>query len=163
MKAQVGAAAIRQGGAKLTVVFQAEGKAGAATSSAPLEIDGRKLRLLIVEDDALIAMDLAVSVTDLGGHVVSVAVTARDAMRLVDELSPDVILMDVRLRGEPDGIEAAQIIQSRHGLAIVFVTGNSDAATMQRMRQLADAEIILKPVLINELRDAILRAARPHQ
>ena len=159
MQLHAGAAAMRPGGARLSVVFQAEGKAGGASSSAPLEVEGRKLRLLVVEDDALIAMDLAVSISELGGEVVSVAVTARDAMRLVEELKPDAILMDVRLRGEPDGIEAAQLIQRREPIPIVFVTGNSDADTMQRMRQLSGAEIILKPVLINELRDAILRAA----
>src|SRR4026207_2345643 len=76
MPVHAGAAAIRQSGARLTVVFQAEGKEGGATSKAPLEVEGRKLRLLIVEDDALIAMDLAVSVSELGGQVVSVAVSA---------------------------------------------------------------------------------------
>jgi CheY-like chemotaxis protein len=159
MHVQAGAAAVRRSGARSTVVFQAEGKEGGAANKAPLEVDGRKLRLLIVEDDALIAMDLAVSVSELGGQVVSVAVSARDAMRLVEETDPDVVLMDVRLRGEPDGIEAAQVIQRRESTPIVFVTGNSDAETMRRMRQLGGAQIILKPVLINELRDAILRAA----
>jgi two-component system, response regulator PdtaR len=159
MHVHAGAAAIRQSGARLTVVFQAEGKDGGATSKAPLEVDGRKLRLLIVEDDALIAMDLAVSVSELGGQVVSVAVSARDAMRFAEDMAPDVVLMDVRLRGEPDGIEAAQLIQRRESIPIVFVTGNSDAETMRRMRQLTGAQIILKPVLINELRDAIIRAA----
>lgn len=159
MQVRAGAAATRQGGLRLAVVYQAEGKEGGTTSRAPLEVDGRKLRLLIVEDDALIAMDLAVSVGELGGEVISVAITARDAMRMTDELQPDVILMDVRLRGEPDGIEAAQMIQGRGAIPIVFVTGNSDSDTMQRMRQLRSAEIILKPVLINELRDAIIRAA----
>ena len=91
--------------------------------------------------------------------MVAVAVTARDAMRLAEELHPDAVLMDVRLRGEPDGIEAAQVIQRRVPMPIVFVTGNSDSETMRRMRQLDSAQIILKPVLINELRDAIIRAA----
>jgi CheY-like chemotaxis protein len=159
MHVHAGAAAVRQSGARLAVVFQAEGKEGGATSKAPLDVDGRRLRLLIVEDDALIAMDLAVSVSELGGQVVSVAVSARDAMRLAEETNPDVVLTDVRLRGEPDGIEAAQLIQRRESIPIVFVTGNSDAETMRRMRQLGGAQIILKPVLINELRDAINRAA----
>jgi CheY-like chemotaxis protein len=102
---------------------------------------------------------LGVSVGELGGQVVAVAITAGDAMRLTEELQPDVVLMDVRLRGEPDGIEAAQMIQDRGPIPIVFVTGNSDSDTMQRMKQLRGAQIILKPVLINELRDAIIRAA----
>jgi DNA-binding NarL/FixJ family response regulator len=154
-----GAAATRQRAAKLAVVSQAEGKEGGATNRSPLEIDGRKLRLLVVEDDALIAMDLAVSVGELGGQVVAVAVTAQDAMRLAAELHPDVVLMDVRLRGQPDGIEAAEMIQRRGPMPIVFVTGNSDLDTMQRMARLSTAQVILKPVLINELRDAIIRAA----
>lgn len=159
MQVHAGAAAIREGGTRLTVVYQAEGKQGASTSSAPFEVDGRKLRLLIVEDDALIAMDLAVSIDELGGLVAAIAVTAQDAMRLAEELKPDVVLMDVRLRGEPDGIEAAQVIEQRAATPIVFVTGNSDSNTMQRMNSVRNAQIILKPVLINELRDAIIRAA----
>lgn len=159
MQVQTGAAAIRHGGARLTVVFQAEGKEGGAASSAPLEVDGRKLRLLVVEDDALIAMDLAVTIGELGGQVAGVATSARDAMRLTEELKPDIVLMDVRLRGESDGVEAAEVIQSREATPIIFVTGNSDSGTMQRMRRLKDAQIILKPVLLNELRDAIIRAA----
>lgn len=159
MQVYAGAAAIREGGVRLVAVFQAEGKEGGRNSSAPLELDGRKLRLLIVEDDALIAMDLAVSLGEIGGQVVAIAVTARDAMRLCDELRPDVVLMDVRLRGEPDGIEAAAMIRQRGTTPVVFVTGNSDAETLRRMNQLDGAQVVLKPVLINELRDAIIRAA----
>jgi CheY-like chemotaxis protein len=158
MQVQRGAAAVRQFGPWSSVLFQAEGKEGGATNGAPLCIDGHKIRVLVVEDDALIAMDLSVSVSQLGGDVVDVAATARDAMRLVRDLQPDVVLMDVRLRGEPDGVEAAQLINARGATPIVFVTGNSDQETLRRMAQLGNAQIILKPVLINELRDAIIRA-----
>jgi CheY-like chemotaxis protein len=159
MQVQGSAAASRQFSPSSSIRFQAEGKEGGATDGAPLQVEGRKLRVLVVEDDALIAMDLSVSVSQLGGEVVDVAATARDAMRLVAELRPDVVLMDVRLRGEPDGIEAAEIIQARRSTPIIFVTGNSDAETLRRMGQLSRAQIILKPVLINELRDAIIRAS----
>jgi DNA-binding NarL/FixJ family response regulator len=106
-------------------------------------------------------MDLTVNIGDLGGRVVAVAVAARDAIRLTEELRPDVILMDVRLRDEPHGIEAAQLIQNRGPRPIVLVTGNSDADTTRCMGHLGSAQVILKPVLINELRDAIIRAAAP--
>ena len=158
MQVCAGVAASRQSGARLRIAYQAAGKEGGAASRAPLEIGGRKRRLLIVEDDALIAMDLAASIGELGGEVVAVAANARDAMRLAEELDPDVVLMDVRLRGQPDGIEAAQVIRRRGPTPIVFVTGNSESDTMQRMARLSGAQIILKPVLINELRDAIIRA-----
>jgi DNA-binding NarL/FixJ family response regulator len=139
------------------IMFQAEGKEGG--DGVPLRIDGRKLRVLVVEDDALIAMDLSVSISQLGGEIVDVSATAHDATRLVAELRPDVVLMDVRLRGEPDGIEAARIIQEGGSTPVTFVTGNSDSDTLRRMGQLSGAQIILKPVLINELRDAIIRAS----
>src|SRR5688572_20253815 len=133
MQVQRGAAAVWQFGPRSNVRFQAEGKEGGAANGAPLYINGRKVRVLVVEDDALIAMDLSVSVSQLGGSVVEVAATARDAMRFVHELRPDVVLMDVRLRGEPDGVEAAQIIQARGSTPIIFVTGNSDRETLRRM------------------------------
>ena len=158
MHVQRGNAAVWRFGPRSNINFQAEGKESGATMGAPLDIDGHKVRVLVVEDDALIAMDLSVSVSQLGGNVVDVAATARDAMRLVGELHPDVVLMDVRLRGEPDGVEAAQIIQTRGATPIIFVTGNSDRDTLRRMAQLRSAQVILKPVLINELRDAIIRA-----
>ena len=158
MHVQRGTAAFWRFGPRSNINFQAEGKESGATIGAPLYIDGHKVRVLVVEDDALIAMDLSVSVSQLGGSVVEVAATARDAMRLVGELRPDVVLMDVRLRGEPDGVEAAQIIHMRGATPIIFVTGNSDQETLRRMAQLSSAQIILKPVLINELRDAIIRA-----
>jgi CheY-like chemotaxis protein len=158
MQVQKGAAAVRQSGPWPNVVFQAEGKEGGARNGAPLRIDGRKVRVLVVEDDALIAMDLSVSVSQLGGDVVDVAATAAEAMRLASELRPDVVLMDVRLRGEPDGVEAAQVIRARAATPIIFVTGNSDHETLRRMAQLGGAQVILKPVLISELRDAIIRA-----
>jgi CheY-like chemotaxis protein len=158
MQVQKGAAAVRQSGPWLNVVFQAEGKDGGARNGGPLRIDGHQVRVLVVEDDALIAMDLSVSVSQLGGDVVDVATTANDAMRMVSQLHPDVVLMDVRLRGEPDGVEAAQIIQARGATPIIFVTGNSDQETLRRMAQLGGAQVILKPVLISELRDAIIRA-----
>lgn len=157
-----GAAAVRQLGHTPRFVFQAEGKAGGNATRSPLQVAGHQIRVLIVEDDALIAMDLSASVSQLGGDVLQIAATARDAVRAVSELHPDVILMDVRLRGEPDGVEAAHIINSRQGTPIVFVTGNSDAETLRRMRQLAGAQIILKPVLVSELRDAILKAHSGH-
>lgn len=109
----------------------------------------------------MIAMDLSASVSQLGGEVLQIAGTARDAVRIVSELHPDVVLMDVRLRGEPDGVEAAHIITRRAGTPVVFVTGNSDSDTLRRMGQLASAQVILKPVLVSELRDAILRAYAP--
>jgi CheY-like chemotaxis protein len=158
MHMQREADAIRQVGPWSSIRFQAEGRQGGGASDRPLFIGGRKVRVLVVEDDALIAMDLSVSISQLGGDVVEVATTANEAMQFVRDLQPDVVLMDVRLRGEPDGVEAAQIIRARGTTPIVFVTGNSDPETLRRMTRLEGAQIILKPVLINELRDAIIRA-----
>lgn len=63
----------------------------------------------------------------------------RDATRLVAELRPDVVLMDVKLRGGPDGIEAAHIFQARGSTPIIFATENSDSDTLRRMGQLSGA------------------------
>jgi CheY-like chemotaxis protein len=159
MRVHTGVTAARESGVRLAVVFQSEGRDEGRISDAPLEIDGRKLRLLIVDDDALIAMDLSVSIGELGAQVVGVAVTALDAVRLAKELRPDVVLMDVRLRGNLDGIDAARAIRHDSSTPIVFVTGNADSRTMRRMTDVEGAQVILKPVLIDELHDAIIRAA----
>lgn len=123
-------------------------------------LDGRALRVLIAEDEGLVALDLASIVEQLGGEAVGVVVTASEAVAQAGLLSPDVVLMDIRLaRG--DGIEAAHEIRVRFGTPAVFVTGNTDAETMRRLRVHSDAPVVRKPIVIGDLRDAILKVCPP--
>lgn len=79
-------------------------------------------RVLIVEDQGIIALDEEQIVRDLGYEVVGVAVSGEDAVRLADESNPDLVLMDIKLAGKLDGRSAASVIQKRHKIPVLFVT-----------------------------------------
>jgi len=104
----------------------------------------RKIKLLIVEDEALAALLLRTGFQLLGYEVEEPVNTGELAIQKAAETQPDVVLMDIRLIGAMDGIEAAQKINARYGISIVFMTGYSDEETMQRAR-VVDAPYLIKP------------------
>ena len=108
--------------------------------------NGAPCRILIVEDDALIALDLQQTVEELGGAVVGRASRADDAIGLAAKHRPDVVLMDIRLAGGSDGIEAAHGIRRLQQIPIIFVTGNTDPATRERVLEISDVSLLNKPV-----------------
>jgi CheY-like chemotaxis protein len=87
------------------------------------------LQLLLVEDEAISALALKRLVGRLGYEVRAITATAEDAIRLAGEILPDIVLMDIRLAGEMDGIAAAREIRERFGIGAIFMTANSDPAT----------------------------------
>jgi two-component system, response regulator PdtaR len=95
---------------------------------------GKPLRVLIVEDEALTAFDYAIMIQAAGGQILGTAPSAEIAEALAHSLRPDAIVMDVRLNGDRDGIEAAQAIKSFSTAGIVFVTGFAEAAIWERVR-----------------------------
>src|SRR3954467_13333466 len=92
----------------------------------------RPLRVMLVEDEVIVAWDIAETVKRLGYDIVGMADTAEQAVRLAEQLAPDVILMDIRLNGTLDGIEAARLIRARTGRGVIYLTAHADLATMER-------------------------------
>jgi DNA-binding NarL/FixJ family response regulator len=88
--------------------------------------------VLIVEDDFLIAMDLEAALTDAGYKVAAVAVTADEAIALAAAHAPTVVLMDIRLLGDRDGIDAALEIYRLYGVRSVFTSAHSDEESRRR-------------------------------
>lgn len=84
-----------------------------------------KLRVLIVEDEALIAEDLRINLQRMGHEVVDVASSGPEAVRMATAIHPDLILMDVRLSGPINGVEAARQIRSRASIPIIYVTAHA--------------------------------------
>ena len=105
-----------------------------------------KPRIVVVEDEAIVAQDLKESVEALGFQVSALAATGEDALRDVEKHRPDVVLMDIVLRGPMDGIEAAQQIRNRFGTPIVYLTAYSDDQIRARARDTAPAAYLIKPV-----------------
>jgi CheY-like chemotaxis protein len=108
--------------------------------------NGAPCRVLIVEDDALIALDLQQTIEELGGLVVGRASRTPEAIGLAAKYKPDVVLMDIRLAGGSDGIDAARGIQRLRQTPIIFVTGNTDPVTRGRVLEFGDAPLLNKPV-----------------
>lgn len=105
-----------------------------------------KVKILLVEDEFFIAQLLQTNL-ELSGYEVCASVpTGEEAIEIVTRARPDVVLMDVRLAGTLDGIQAAQEIGARCTVPIVFMTGYSDPETVERAQRLHPLAILIKPV-----------------
>lgn len=111
--------------------------------------------ILIVEDEAIVALDLKLQLQDLGYLVVGIAGSAAEAVAAVLEQRPSLVLMDVRLQGQGDGIEAAEQIQRERPTPLIFLTSHSDADTVQRAARTAPYGYLTKPYQLKELRAGI--------
>jgi PAS domain S-box-containing protein len=111
--------------------------------------------VLIVEDESVVALDLKLHLRKLGYEVPRLADSGEQAIEFAGQEVPDIILMDVRLRGEMDGIQAAAEIRRDHDVPIIFLTSHSDDETVQRAAQTAPYGYLTKPYQIKELRAGI--------
>ena len=112
----------------------------------------------VVDDEFLIATGLTMQLEGLGMTVCGTAATADEAVALVQAARPAIVLMDVRLGGDKDGIDAALEIHDTVGSKVIFVTGSREAATIERIRLDHPAGLLFKPVLDWQLREAISAA-----
>lgn len=108
-------------------------------------------RILIVEDEKLVAMDIERGLRALGYEIVAVADTGELAIERAESLRPDLVLMDIRLKGEMDGIEAARRIRERAFIPVVFLTAYADAPTVERAKAIAPHGYLGKPFDDREL------------
>lgn len=115
-----------------------------------------------MEDESIVALDLQHRLTSLGFDVTGHAVTGLDAVRLAGETAPDVVLMDIQLRGDMDGIEAAARIMEDLRIPVVFLTAFSDVESLERAKQAEAYGYLLKPFQEREVRIAIEMAVYKH-
>lgn len=115
----------------------------------------RTIQILIVEDERIIAISLKENLKALGYQVVAIATSGEEAMEQATNFRPDLVLMDIWLKGDMDGIAAAQYIWENLLIPVIYVTGHSDESTLQRAKLTAPFGYILKPVNERELYVAI--------
>jgi CheY-like chemotaxis protein len=115
----------------------------------------KPLRILVVEDDAIIGMDIEHRVKKLGYEVCGVADTAAEAIAIAAENPPDITLMDIRLRGEVDGIEAARMLKEQFGVPVIFITAYSDMKMRSRALDMDPLGYIVKPLREVELKKTL--------
>ncbi len=113
------------------------------------------LRVLVAEDEDMILEAICDRLTEAGCEVVATADTGARAVEAAIALRPDLILMDVRLKGEMDGIRAAELINEKMRVPAVYLTGNSDQNTLQRAKAASAYGFVLKPFHIKNLLVAI--------
>jgi CheY-like chemotaxis protein len=119
-------------------------------------VSGRKTRVLVVEDERVIAAGLRDMLNELGFDAYATAASSDDALARADEQAPDVVLMDVRLAGERDGIATAQLLRTRFpGLPVVYLTAHVDAETTARAKHTEPHAYLLKPVTSTAVQTAI--------
>lgn len=119
--------------------------------------------ILVVEDEALIADDIQRTLTRLGYLVPMPVATASDAIEAVANSGPDLVLIDIKLRGKRDGIDAGREIRERFGRPIIYLTSHSDDATLARAKDTNPHGYLLKPFNERELRIAIEVALHKHE
>ena len=112
-------------------------------------------RILIVEDEALLAEEIADRLHSLGHEVIGIVDTGQDAIDAAESEKPDVILMDIRIKGPMDGIETARIVHQRFNIPIVFSTAHSDRDTLNQAQIPAQFGYIIKPFREQDLMMAI--------
>src|SRR5215831_5715660 len=111
--------------------------------------------ILVVEDERILAKGIEKQLKRLGYEVAGLVSSGEEAVRQAKELRPDLILMDIHLGAGMDGVEAANLIRTRLGTPIVFLTAHSDEATLQRAKVTEPSGFILKPYEDRDIQTAI--------
>lgn len=122
------------------------------------------IKVLIVEDEALIAEDIAANLRNINFEVVGIAYSSEKALDMLSRRHPDAVLLDINIRGSMDGIQLAEIINDKYKLPFVYLTSYSDKATIERAKVTMPYGYIVKPFderdLLTSLEMAVYRHAQ---
>jgi len=119
-------------------------------------------KVMIVEDEGIFSLDMQMLLT-LGGFVVEGVDNAEDALRQIESGKPDVVLMDIHLKGSMDGVDLASIIRTRYDLPVIFVTAHANAEILERARMTEPAGFLVKPVSRDTVKATIAMALHNHR
>lgn len=122
-----------------------------------------KATIIVVEDESVVAKDIQSTLIEKGYKVPAVAYSGEDAVKKVQEFKPDIVLMDIVLKGKMDGVEAANQIVSLYDIPVIFITAFADDLTLQRAKKSEPFGYLLKPYEENELQITIEMALYKHQ
>lgn len=120
-------------------------------------------KILIVDDEVGVAEAIKRQLRALGYLVVGVVSTGNDAVQSAGDHRPDLILMDIKLKGSMDGIEAARTIRSRYAIPVIYLTAFSDEETLERARATLPLAYLIKPFVSSDLRVAVEVALFRHR
>lgn len=115
----------------------------------------RKIRIGIVEDEMIISETIAMALEQLEYQIAGVVGTYKEAIAMIEKTSPDLVLLDINLGTKKDGIDLAFEVKERFGTPIIFLTANSDPATVNRAKDIHPLAFLVKPFSQNDLFSAI--------
>jgi CheY-like chemotaxis protein len=122
----------------------------------------QRLRIVIVEDDTIIAWTLEALLSEMGHEVVDIAASGERALASAAEFQPDLVMMDINLGRGMSGIEAAQGIRQQQSVHIIFVSAYGDPETRAQVQQaVPGAPLLTKPVDLASLKKTVSRVSRP--
>jgi len=121
------------------------------------------VKILVVEDEGIIAKNIKNKLKSFGYTVPAIATTGEEAIRMAEITFPDLILMDVMLKGEMNGVEAAQHIQKRFSIPIIYLTAYSDDEILEKAKKTQPYGYIVKPFTSNDLHSNIEMALYKHK
>ena len=111
-----------------------------------MEVNRGLVRVLVVEDEVMVALRIHRDLEKAGYHVLPMATNAEEALEAVSEQPPDVVIMDIRLSDNDDGIELAQTLWERYHMPLIFMSGYTDPDTLKRIRHFPKTGFLEKPV-----------------
>ena len=116
-----------------------------------------KNKVAVVEDEGIVAMDISKCLTSLGYEVVFVSDSGEKVLDLFDDARPDLILMDVELKGKLNGLETARLLKEKYDVRVVFLTAFEDENTLNRIGDLSSDGYLVKPFEDEQLQATIQR------
>ena len=117
-----------------------------------------KVSVLIVEDEGIVAMNTKLALIGMGFDVLPIAISGTSALKIASVNKPDVVLMDIRLRGKIDGIETTIRLKEKMDVPVIYITAHTDEQTVARAKKTKPSSLLQKPVDDNTLKKAIRKA-----
>ncbi|MFO7448411.1 MAG: response regulator [Ignavibacteriaceae bacterium] len=109
-------------------------------------------KILVVEDENIIALDIKSRLKNLGYYVAAVVPSGEEAIKVIEEVNPDLVLMDIALRGKINGLQAAESITRNYNIPVIFVTSFSDDNTLKLAHEVSPYGYLIKPFNEKELK-----------
>jgi len=115
----------------------------------------QKVKIVVVEDEIVIADNICEILSDLGYDVAEPAISYSEAIKTINQHNPDLAIIDINLRGKKDGIDIAQTLKSDYYFPYIFLTSNTDKKTVERAKKVTPSAYLVKPFRKDELYTAI--------
>ena len=116
------------------------------------------MKIFIVEDDHVLQLMLKKMIDRLGHHLCGTAIEGSEAIKKILESSPDLVLMDIQLKDDIDGIQVVETLKKENDIQVIYITGNSDSKFKKRAEKFGFVDYLIKPISYDVLSESISKA-----